>query len=135
LSASPDPRTPPAIRLNTMTEPDDLAAFVRAIRRTREIVATEPLASAIAAELGPGPQVEDDAALARWVRDNVATTGHPACPAAMGAEPDSVLEARLRVRGVAGLRVTDASVFQRIPRAAGHHGRRTVRRLHRAGPR
>jgi choline dehydrogenase len=114
---SPDPRQAPAIQLNTVTAPGDLDAFVRAIRRTREIVATEPLASAAGMEIQPGPKVNTDAELKRWVRATVATTGHPACSAAMGAEPDSVLDEKLRVRGVAGLRVADASALPRIPRA------------------
>ena len=94
-----------------------MAAFVRAIRRTREIVSTEPLASAVAAEIHPGPEVRTDDELEAWVRATVATTGHPACSAAMGTELDSVLDPQLRVRGVAGLRVADASALPRIPRA------------------
>jgi choline dehydrogenase len=117
LACSADPKTPPEIRLNTLTEPADVAAFVRAIRRTREIVATEPLASAVGAEFAPGPQVRDDDALEDWVRNTVYSTFHPACTAAMGQEPESVLDERLRVRGVAGLRVADASALPRIPRA------------------
>ena len=68
-------------------------------------------------EIQPGPQVNTDAELETWVRATVATTGHPACSAAMGTEPDSVLDERLRARGVDGLRVADASAFPRIPRA------------------
>jgi choline dehydrogenase-like flavoprotein len=117
LVRSPDPTAPPAIHLNTVTAPADMEAFVRAIRRTREIVATEPLASAVAVEIHPGPAVSTDAELEAWVRATVATTGHPACSAAMGTEPDSVLDPQLRVRGVAGLRVADASALPRIPRA------------------
>jgi len=114
---SPDARDAPAIQLNTVTAPADLDAFVRAIRRTREIVSTEPLASATALEIQPGPDVNTDAELKAWIRATVATTGHPACSAAMGTEPDSVLDPHLRVRGVAGLRVADASALPRIPRA------------------
>jgi choline dehydrogenase len=114
---SNDAAVPPAIQLNTLTAAADVAAFVRAIRRTREIVATEPLASAVAAEVHPGPAVDTDRELESWVRATVATTGHPACTAAMGTEPDSVLDPQLRVRGVTGLRVADASALPRIPRA------------------
>jgi choline dehydrogenase len=114
---SNDAAVPPAIQLNTLTAAADMAAFVRAIRRTREIVATEPLASAVAAEVHPGPAVDTDRELESWVRATVATTGHPACTAAMGTEPDSVLDPQLRVRGVTGLRVADASALPRIPRA------------------
>jgi choline dehydrogenase len=114
---SPDAADAPAIQLNTVTAPADLDAFVRAIRRTREIVSTEPLSSAAALEIQPGPQANTDAELKAWIRATVATTGHPACSAAMGTEPDSVLDPQLRVRGVAGLRVADASALPRIPRA------------------
>jgi choline dehydrogenase len=64
---------------------------VRAIRLTREIASTEPLASATAVEIQPAPDVTTDAALKAWIRATIATTGHPACSAAMDTEPDSVL--------------------------------------------
>lgn len=114
---STDPAEPPAIQLNTLTAAADVDAFVRAIRRTREIVATEPLAAAVAVEVHPGPDVNTDRELEAWVRATVATTGHPACSAAMGTEPDSVLDPQLRVRGIRGLRVADTSALPRIPRA------------------
>lgn len=117
LARSSDPHDAPQIRLNTLAEPDDVAAFVRAVRRTREIVATEPFASVVTEELHPGPAAVTDDQIAAWVRQTVATTGHPACSAAMGRDADSVLDERLRVRGVDGLRVADASVFPCIPRA------------------
>jgi choline dehydrogenase len=115
MVSSPDSRDAPAIRLNTLTVADDAAAFIRAIRRAREIVSTEPLASALTVEVHPGPSVNTDAELQTWIRGTVATTGHPACSAAMGTEPDSVLDPQLRVRGVARLRVADASALPRIP--------------------
>jgi choline dehydrogenase len=117
LAQSPDPLVPPAIQLNTLTEPGDLEAFIRAIRLTREIVSTMPLSAAAAVEIQPGPHVRTDAELKAWIRATVATTGHPACSAAMGTEPDSVLDEQLRVRGVTALRVADASALPRIPRA------------------
>jgi choline dehydrogenase len=103
--------------MNTLTAPGDVDSFIRAIRMTRQIAATEPLASALGREIHPGPDVVTDAALTAWVRETCGTTGHPACSAAMGNEPDSVLDAKLRVRGVAGLRVADASALPVIPRA------------------
>ncbi len=117
MAQSADPHAPPEIRLNTLADPADVAAFIRIVRRTREIVAAEPFASVITTELHPGPDVVTDAQIEAWLRGSVATTGHPACSAAMGSDPDSVLDERLRVRGVHGLRVADASVFPCIPRA------------------
>ncbi|MBB3749539.1 choline dehydrogenase [Mycolicibacterium sp. BK634] len=117
LAQSPDPHAAPEIRLNTLAHPDDVQAFIRVVRRTREIVATEPFGSVVTAELNPGPDVVTDAQIEAWLRSSVATTGHPACSAAMGTEADSVLDEKLNVRGVEGLRVADASVFPCIPRA------------------
>lgn len=117
MARTADPRDAPQIQLNTLAEPDDVAAFVRAVRLTREIVSTEPFASVITEELHPGPAAVTDEQIAAWVRQTVATTGHPACSAAMGCDGDSVLDDKLRVRGVDGLRVADASALPRIPRA------------------
>ena len=117
LARSADPHEAPEIRLNSLAHPDDVQAFVRVVRRTREIVAAEPFASVVTAELHPGPDIVTDAQIEAWVRGSVATTGHPACSAAMGNTSDSVLDEKLNVRGVRGLRVADASVFPRIPRA------------------
>ena len=112
-----DPRRPPAIQTNALTEPEDVAAFVKAVRRTREIAATAPLSSALRDEIHPGPPIYSDASLEEWIRQTCGTTGHPACTAAMGADDDSVLDERLRVRGVRGLRVADASALPAPPHA------------------
>src|SRR4029453_14966025 len=71
---SSDARDAPAIQLNTLTSDGDVAAFVRAIRRTREIASTDPLASAVAVEVHPGPTVNTDEEIAAWVRATVSTT-------------------------------------------------------------
>ncbi|HJT91223.1 MAG TPA: GMC oxidoreductase, partial [Mycobacterium sp.] len=117
LVRSGDPRQPPQIQLNSFADSRDVDAVVRAIRRSRQIAATEPLASVLGREIHPGVDVVSDSALKTWIRETSGTTGHPACSAAMGTDPESVLDERLRVRGVAGLRVADASAFPRIPRA------------------
>jgi choline dehydrogenase len=114
---STDPHRPPEIRLNALTDQEDIAAFVRAIRTSRHIAATAPLSSLLGKEIHPGHTVVSDADLEKWIRGTCGTTGHPACSAAMGTHPDSVLDERLNVRGVAGLRVADASAFPVIPRA------------------
>ncbi|OBK27376.1 oxidoreductase [Mycobacterium asiaticum] len=113
LIRSTDPATPPAIRLNMFTEREDLEAMTRAIARSREIMATEPIASAVDREVLPGPGAD----LEESIRNNAITTAHPACSVAMGSQPDSALDEQLRVRGVANLRVADASALPRIPRA------------------
>jgi choline dehydrogenase len=113
LIRSSDPAVPPAIRLNLLTEQGDVDALMRAIERTREIIATEPIASAVERELFPGPDADLEAAL----RNTAITTFHTACSVAMGRQPDSALDDRLRVRGVENLCVADASALPHIPRA------------------
>lgn len=113
LIRSTDPSVPPAIKLNLLGEHDDVEALVRAVQRSREIIATEPIASTVAREILPGPAVD----LETFVRQTVVTTSHPACSVAMGSNQDSALDEQLRVRGIEGLRVADASALPRIPRA------------------
>ena len=110
---SSDPATPPAIRMNLLTERDDVDALVRAMQLSREIIATESIASTVEREISPGPGSNLEA----YIRDTAITTAHPACSVAMGSQPDSPLDEKLRVRGVENLRVADASALPRIPRA------------------
>lgn len=113
LIRSSDPAVAPAIRMNLLSERDDVDALIRAMGRTREIMRTEPIASAVTGELLPGPGEDVEAS----IRGHVMTTFHSSCTVAMGTEPDSPLDERLRVRGIDGLRVADASALPRIPRA------------------
>jgi choline dehydrogenase len=113
LIRAADPAVPPAIQTNLLTEREDVEALVRALRRSREIVGTEPIASAVGHELTPGSGTD----LESWIRSTAKFTSHPACSVAMGAEPDSPLDEQLRVRGVDNLRVADASALPVIPRA------------------
>ena len=113
LIRSSNAAVPPAIRMNLLTEREDVDALVRAVERTREIIATEPIASTIELELLPG--VGED--IAACIRNTAKTTSHPACSVAMGSDADSPLDERLRVRGVENLRVADASALPEIPRA------------------
>ncbi|BDB41990.1 MULTISPECIES: GMC family oxidoreductase [Mycobacterium] len=110
---SSDPLAPPVIRLNLLSEREDVDALTRAVQRSREIIGTEPIASAVGAERLPGPGMD----IEESVRQTAITTAHPACSVAMGSASDSALDEQLRVRGVAGLRVADASALPRIPRA------------------
>jgi choline dehydrogenase len=113
LVRSPDPTVAPAISMNLLAERGDVEALVLAIRRTREIIATEPIASAVGRELLPGSGADVEAS----IRATAITTSHPACTVAMGSQPDSPLDEVLRVRGVENLRVADASALPKIPRA------------------
>lgn len=112
LIRSANPVVPPAIRMNLLGDREDVDALVRAVQRSREIIATEPIASAVERELAPsGEDIET------YIRNTAKTTAHPACSVAMGTDVDSPLDERLRVRGVDNLRVADASALPEIPRA------------------
>jgi len=113
LISSSDPAVPPSIRMNLLSARGDVDALVRAVQRTREIIATEPIASAVESELTPGSSEDVET----YIRNTAKTTGHPACSVAMGSDPDSPLDETLRVRGVDNLRVADASALPEIPRA------------------
>ena len=86
---------------------------MRAVQRTREIIASEPIASTVERELLPGAGADFEAC----IRETARTTSHPACSVAMGNDAHSPLDERLRVRGVDTLRVADASALPEIPRA------------------
>ena len=87
------------------------------MKLAREIAATEPLASATAREIYPGPGVgSSDEEIAADVRRRTEMLYHPVGTCAMGAGADAVVDAELRVRGVDGLRVADASVMPVITR-------------------
>lgn len=114
---SADPRQKPAVQLNLLTEQSDVDALIRAIKMTREIVATVPLSDVVGEEIYPGATVQTDEQLEQWIRAHCEHTFHPACTARMGAEGEGVLDERLRVRGIDGLRVADASALPVIPHA------------------
>ncbi|WP_019629374.1 GMC family oxidoreductase [Actinomadura atramentaria] len=98
-----------------LAEQADLDILLAGIRQMREIAATGPLAELTGGELAPGEQADDDAALTAFVRRDVATLFHPTSTCAMG-DGDAVCDTELRVRGVAALRVVDASVMPTVPR-------------------
>jgi choline dehydrogenase-like flavoprotein len=104
---SADPAAPPAIRPGYLATEGDRRTAARAIRITREIVAQPALARYAPDEVRPGPGFDDEAALERAAGQIGTTIFHPVGTAAMG----SVVDARLRVIGLEGLRVIDASVM------------------------
>jgi choline dehydrogenase len=112
--ASADPAAKPRILTNTLAEPADAAALVAAMKLAREIAATEPLAEACGRELLPGPELRTDAELEDDARRRVELLYHPVGTCRMGSDDQAVLDSELRVRGVDGLRVIDASVMPQI---------------------
>ena len=112
--ASADPRTPPRIDPNLLGDPRDLAPLVRGLKLSRELFATSAFARYRALEVAPGPGVQTDAELAAYVRRASSTVHHPVSSCRMGIDEQAVVDPQLRVRGIAGLRVVDASVFPSI---------------------
>ncbi len=111
---SADPAVPPAIDPQYFSDPRDLDHLVAGVKLTREIAATEPLASALDGEFFPGPGVSTDDELRAWIRASVNTIFHPTGTCKMGTDPAAVVDPELRVHGLRGLRVADASVMPRI---------------------
>lgn len=114
-AASPDPRDPPAIVPNYLSAAADVAVLTEGVRLARRIAAQPALSALIAHETRPGAVADDDAAIADYVRAVGTTLYHPVGTARMGHDPMAVVDPALRVRGVHGLRVVDASVMPTIP--------------------
>jgi choline dehydrogenase len=112
---SADPKDKPLIQFNLLQAEDDRAAFRRYIRFTRNFFATQPAAGLVSREVIPGPQVQTDAEIDAFVRSRVGTAMHPTSTCAMGTGAEAVLDAELKVRGLAGLRVVDCSSMPTIP--------------------
>ena len=104
-----------AIQPNYLDDDEDAMSLVRGLRILRRILGTEPFASCIESEHRPGAHVESDAALIDYVRAAASTVYHPVGTCSMGRDAMSVVDDRLRVHGIAGLRVADASIMPQIP--------------------
>lgn len=111
MAASPDPFAPPRIRPNYLSDRDDLRVMLSGIEHVRRIFAAPPLAKHSTAELWPGPEAVDEAALTQFARTRGTTLYHPVGTCKMGIDPMAVVDPELRVRGIEGLRVADASVM------------------------
>ncbi|QFG24267.1 GMC family oxidoreductase [Actinomadura sp. WMMB 499] len=109
---SASPHAKPLIDPAYLAEESDLDILVAGVKQARAIADTGPLASLLGGEFAPGEQASDDAAIVEFVRRECATLFHPTSTCAMGA----VVDAELRVHGVDGLRVVDASVMPSVPR-------------------
>lgn len=112
--AGPDPLAAPRIAAGYLTDPQDQVVAVRAVRAVRAIFAQPPLARRITAEHAPGPAAQSDEAILDYVRRTAQSMHHWAGTCRMGTGADAVVDAQLRVQGIEGLRVADASVLPRI---------------------
>ena len=112
--ASADPHDAPVIAPNYLSTPGDRRVARDAIRQSREIMAQDPMRRYQPEEMRPGTDAQDDAALDQAAGDIGTTIFHPTCTVRMGGE-DAPLDAQMRLRGVEGLRVVDASAMPAIP--------------------
>ena len=112
--ASPDPRAAPVIDANYLDHPDDLRTLVDGMQIARRILAAPVFDVLQGAELIPGSAVADEASLTQYVRNSAVSVHHPVSTCRMGVDPLAVVDPQLRVRGMSGLRVVDASVFPRV---------------------
>lgn len=112
------PEVAPSVDYRYFTDPDghDEATLVAGVRLARRVATAEPFASKLVREVFPGPDVTTDEEISRWARATHQTVYHVSGTCRMGADgdPAAVLDPRLRVRGITGLRVVDASSFPTV---------------------
>jgi choline dehydrogenase-like flavoprotein len=109
--ANADPQVAPLIDPAFLSDPDDVARLVRGFRRMRELLQQPALARHGGRESAVSAQAHSDGQIEQYLRKHADTIYHPAGTCRMGADPMAVVDARLRVHGVAGLRVVDASIM------------------------
>lgn len=112
--ASADPMAAPLVDPAFLSDPDDLQRLVRGVRRMREILAQPALARLGARELPHSARAQSDAQIEQFIRDWADTIYHPVGSCRMGPGPLDVVDSQLRVHGLQGLRVVDASIMPRI---------------------
>ncbi len=108
---SADPSAAPEIRINYLATETDRAAFIDGLKILRNILKAPALAPFVVEESDPGPSVATDEQLLEFCRQRGSTVYHPTSTCRMGSDPLAVVDQRLRVRGIEGLRVVDASVM------------------------
>ena len=108
---SADPTVPPEIRINYLATETDRAAFIEGIKVLRKILSAPALKPYVAEEVAPGPKVSSDEELLSFCRRTGSTVYHPTSTCRMGNDPLAVVDQRLRLRGIEGLRVVDASIM------------------------
>lgn len=106
-----DPRQHPVLRFNYLTAEYDRATLLRGIRWMRRIASVGPFGEAVVRERGPGEHLQSDEEILSFVRENAQSVMHPVGTCKMGSGPEAVVDSRLRVHGMPGVRVVDASIM------------------------
>ena len=114
MATSPDPLARPAIKPNYLSAHTDELALLGGTRHVRRIFAAPALKQHSEGEISPGPDLQSDADLLAYARRAGNTLYHPVGTCRMGEDPRAVVDSRLRVHGIQGLRVIDASVMPTI---------------------
>ena len=112
---SADADAQPAIRFNFLHDEIDRRAMTGGFRMMRELMAADAMAPLRGAEYSPGEEVASDDEILDWIRNNSQTAYHPIGTCRMGPGPEAVVDDRLRVHGLEGLRIADASIFPTMP--------------------
>ena len=112
--ASPDPHAMPVIDPNLLGDEEDIPPMLRAIKISRKIFSAPAFERYESVEKLPGPDCQDDDSLVEYLRNYALTVHHPVSTCRMGGDNDSVVDPELKVRGIEGLRVADASIFPRL---------------------
>jgi choline dehydrogenase len=115
-----DPTAHPRIFPEYFSEPEDLQALARSVRRMRDMMRGPSIRDLIEVELSPGPIANEQAAIEQDIRARAATFFHPSGTCRMGSDPTAVVDPRLRVIGLQGLRVADASIMPAALNACTH---------------
>jgi choline dehydrogenase len=111
---SADPLAPPAIKPNYLADPADLRTLLDGVKLVRQIAADPAMAALIKSEHSPGAACSSDADLTDYIRNNAISVYHPVGTCRMGSDPEAVVDNELRVHGLSGLRVVDASIMPNL---------------------
>ncbi|MCB1742222.1 MAG: GMC family oxidoreductase N-terminal domain-containing protein [Gammaproteobacteria bacterium] len=112
---SASPADPPSINFRFLQTTNDRITSIAAVRRARELIGSPPIAETIAEELQPGPHVQTDEEILAFIRETGQITHHMVGTCRMGQDDMAVVDERLRVRGLIGLRIADASIMPTMP--------------------